>query len=101
MCWKGQGDVGFSVPYEHITLHAICKDPQVCPNDCVYIMLDAHVDMPGRTDSNAVNTPSEDSSDEDCEVNVSEVLFIPTNSSDVTSIYQSMADCQVLIQVIH
>lgn len=47
LCWKGADEIGFSLGYPHITLHAVCKDPLVCSSECVYIMIDTHVNMPG------------------------------------------------------
>lgn len=38
---------GFSLEYPHISLHAISRDEQVHPRQCLYIMVDAKVDLPG------------------------------------------------------
>lgn len=38
---------GFSLEYPHISLHAIARDEQVHPRQCLYVMVDAKVDLPG------------------------------------------------------
>jgi len=38
---------GFSLEYPHISLHAIARDNQIYPRPCLYIMVDAKVDLPG------------------------------------------------------
>lgn len=39
---------GFSLEYPHISLHAISRDEQVHHRQCLYVMVDAKVDFPGR-----------------------------------------------------
>jgi len=38
---------GFSLEYPHISLHAIARDEQVYPRQCLYVIVDAKVDLPG------------------------------------------------------
>lgn len=38
---------GFSLEYSHITLHATCPETPQLPQ-CLYIMVDAKVDFPGK-----------------------------------------------------
>lgn len=47
LCWQEKDSVGFSIPYQNISLHAISKDETVYPGECVYIMLDTLLYMPG------------------------------------------------------
>lgn len=47
LCWQEKDSIGFCVPYQNISLHAISKDESVYPGECVYIMLDTLLYMPG------------------------------------------------------
>lgn len=42
---------GFSLEYPHISLHAISRDEQAHPRQCLYVMVDAKVDLPGTLSS--------------------------------------------------
>lgn len=39
---------GFSLDYYHISLHAISRDKQVHPRQCLYVMVDGKVVLPGK-----------------------------------------------------
>lgn len=39
---------GFSLEYPHISLHAISRDEQAHPRQCLYVMVDAKVDFPSK-----------------------------------------------------
>jgi hypothetical protein len=38
---------GFSLEYPHIALHAVSRDLQAYPSECLYILVDTEID-PGR-----------------------------------------------------
>jgi hypothetical protein len=38
---------GFSLEYPHIALHAVSRDLQAYPSECLYILVDTQID-PGR-----------------------------------------------------
>lgn len=46
--WQLSEDRGFTVPYTDITLHAISKDDNVYPKECIYIITDEELVMPGK-----------------------------------------------------
>ncbi|GLV42640.1 icln [Carabus blaptoides fortunei] len=41
-----QGPQGFSIEYPHISLHALSKDTNLYPTECLYLMIDKHVKLP-------------------------------------------------------
>lgn len=47
LCWQEKDNVGFSLGYQDISLHAISKDENVYHRECIYIMVDGRIYMPG------------------------------------------------------
>lgn len=45
--WQEQMGRGFCLAYPHISLHAISTDTNVYPRECIYVMIDTHVEVPG------------------------------------------------------
>ncbi|XP_033223452.1 methylosome subunit pICln [Belonocnema kinseyi] len=86
---------GFSLEYPHITLHAISRDEQVHPRHCLYVMVDAKVDLPDEA-----RTPSESNSDEededDSDAPMTEMRFAPDNTNNLDAMFQAMSQCQAL-----
>lgn len=46
-CLSWQGPQGFSLDYPHISLHALSKDVNLYPTECLYVMIDRLVTLPG------------------------------------------------------
>lgn len=44
----GNGCSGFNLSYPHMTLHAISTDTNVYPRECIYVMIDTRVQVPGK-----------------------------------------------------
>ena len=42
--WVGNEGEGFSLEYPAISLHAVCRDLNAFPHECLYIMVDANVE---------------------------------------------------------
>lgn len=77
-------------------MHAISKDRTVCSEDCVYIMIDSHVDMPGANQGiREAVAPADDDSDVESEADISEVLLIPENKALINVLYEKIMECQV------
>ncbi|XP_017777954.1 PREDICTED: methylosome subunit pICln [Nicrophorus vespilloides] len=93
LCWKDD-DIGFCLTYPHISLHAISNDPAVHQSQCIYVMIDAHVKIPGINyeDVPEINSESDDESDAD----ISELLLIPHDPATVHNIYEALKQCQEL-----
>lgn len=86
---------GFSLEYPHISLHAISRDEQVHPRQCLYIMVDAKVDLPDM----ALPLSSENSSeneDDDGDTAITEMQFAPDNTNNLDLMFQAMNTCQAL-----
>lgn len=79
-------------------MHAISKDRTVCQEDCVYIMIDSHVQMPGTNamarDEVAAEAEDQDS-DNESEADISELLLIPENKALINVLYEKVMECQV------
>lgn len=73
----------------------MCKDPLVCPDECIYIMTDTHVQMPGSNPVNIEPASAEDDSDNSSEADITELLLIPEDSTVINPIYLKMVECQV------
>ncbi|XP_008203737.1 methylosome subunit pICln [Nasonia vitripennis] len=101
---------GFSLEYPHISLHAISRDEQVHPRQCLYVMVDAKVDFPdsptlqSNNDSNESNNTNEknnddnddDSDDDDSDAPITEMRFAPDNTNSLDAMFQAMNECQAL-----
>lgn len=86
------GDV-FSLEYRSISIHAICRDLSAYPEDCLYLLLDANIDLPGPGQQNG---DSESNDEDECDPGVTEVRFIPEDKSSLQTMFSAMSDCQVL-----
>lgn len=82
---------GFSLEYPHIALHAVSRDLQAHPSECLYILLDTEID----TDSQ----PRSGSGDEDSDAGVqdmTEMRFVPDDKGMLDAMFHAMSECQSL-----
>ncbi|XP_012216924.1 methylosome subunit pICln [Linepithema humile] len=86
---------GFSLEYPHISLHAISRDEQVHPRQCLYVMVDAKVDLPDMPLSLSSENASENE-DDDTDTPITEMQFAPDNTNNLESMFQAMNACQAL-----
>nr|CAH7725900.1 unnamed protein product [Callosobruchus chinensis] len=93
LCWQKDDTVGFTIGYHKISLHAISRDTHLCEKECIYVVLDGRMYMPGDEPQIA---PDDDASDADSSSEVTELLLIPENMLLVQSIYESIKACQEL-----
>lgn len=118
LCWR-DGDVGFSLSYANISLHAISNDANLYPSECIYIMIDQHVQMPGWFSSFyscclnhllivtfgiGVNyevpaAVSDEDSDAESEADISELILVPEDNTMIKLVYEAMRECQVCILI--
>ncbi|XP_056638186.1 methylosome subunit pICln-like [Diorhabda carinulata] len=92
-CWHQREDIGFSISYSSISLHAISKDANVHPNACVYVMIDGHFTMPGDVPP---EPETNDDSDVESEPDISEIIVVPENEELIQEIYNAITLCQEL-----
>ncbi|XP_076176539.1 chloride nucleotide-sensitive channel icln [Ptiloglossa arizonensis] len=86
---------GFSLEYPHISLHAISRDEQVHPRQCLYIMVDAKVDLPDVPLPPNSETGSENEDEyEDADTPITEIRFAPDNTNNLDAMFQAMNQCQ-------
>ncbi|VEN42680.1 unnamed protein product [Callosobruchus maculatus] len=93
LCWQKGESVGFTIGYHKISLHAISRDTQLCEKECIYVVLDGHMYMPG--DEPQIDA-DDNASDADSSSEVTELLLIPENLLLVQSIYEAIKACQEL-----
>lgn len=86
---------GFSLEYPHISLHAIARDEQVHPRQCLYIMVDAKVDLPDMPLALSSENASENE-DNDADPPITEMQFAPDNTNNLELMFQAMNACQAL-----
>lgn len=86
---------GFSLEYLHISLHAISRDEQAHPRQCLYIMVDAKVDLPDVPFPPSSESGSENE-DEDGDTPITEMRFAPDNTNNLDAMFQAMNHCQAL-----
>ncbi|KYM83353.1 Methylosome subunit pICln [Atta colombica] len=86
---------GFSLEYPHISLHAISRDEQVHPRQCLYIMVDAKVDLPDMPLPLASENGSENE-DDNADPPITEMQFAPDNTNNLDLMFQAMSACQAL-----
>ncbi|XP_050301267.1 methylosome subunit pICln-like [Anthonomus grandis grandis] len=98
LCWQEKDNAGFSVEYQDISLHAISKDENVYPKECIYLMLDGKLTMPGDASQNLNHNDEDDDSDAESEHEVTELILVPSdeNETAVSSIYDAIKVCQEL-----
>ncbi|XP_051175402.1 methylosome subunit pICln [Leptopilina boulardi] len=87
---------GFSLEYPHISLHAISRDDQVHPRHCLYVMVDAKVDLPDEAQTPESNSDDDDDDDDDSDGPMTEMRFAPDNTNNLDAMFQAMSQCQSL-----
>ncbi|XP_043283451.1 methylosome subunit pICln [Venturia canescens] len=86
---------GFSLDYLHVSLHAISRDQVVHPRPCLYVLVDANVDLPdGQTTQNDYISVGEDEEPE--EPPMTEFMFTPDDTNSLDAMFQAMNQCQAL-----
>lgn len=78
-------------------MHAISKDRTVYHEDCVYIMIDSHVQMPGANQREQQPEIEDQDSDVESEADISELLLIPENKALINVLYEKIMECQVSV----
>lgn len=89
-----QGPHGFSIDYANISLHALSKDVNLYPCECLYLMIDKQVRLPGAGEPMQSN--NEDDSDNESESEISELIFVPDDKSALQRMYEAIKECQEL-----
>ncbi|XP_077556035.1 chloride nucleotide-sensitive channel icln isoform X2 [Haemaphysalis longicornis] len=84
--WVGQDSSGFSLEYPSVALHALSRDLQAFPEECLYLMIDG--------DLGEEQEPNENGEDE--ERPASEIHFVPEDKSHLEAMYRAMTECQAL-----
>lgn len=85
--WVGQDSSGFSLEYPSVALHALSRDLQAFPEECLYLMIDGDL-------GEEAEEPNENG--EDDERPASEIRFVPEDKSHLEAMYRAMSECQAL-----
>ncbi|XP_022258399.1 methylosome subunit pICln-like isoform X2 [Limulus polyphemus] len=90
LTWVGESGQGFSLKYPTISLHAVSRDLNSFPSECLYLMTDADLESNDTIEEqNGENEEPEDSK-------ILEIRFIPENTETLDSMFKAMMDCQAL-----
>ncbi|KAI4490229.1 hypothetical protein M0802_010807 [Mischocyttarus mexicanus] len=98
---------GFSLNYEHISVHAISQDQQIHPRQCLYIMVEnfsgtcinnkyyqklyvKYVQLSPTTENDSENE------DDEGDTPTTEMSFVPDDSTNLEAMFEAMNQCQVL-----
>ncbi|KAK9510321.1 hypothetical protein O3M35_005127 [Rhynocoris fuscipes] len=82
---------GFSLEYPHISIHAVSRDLQTYPHQCLYLMVDTNIDFSEPSDSNNVDEGENEEEDE-----ITEIRFVPDDHQVLDAMFAAMNDCQAL-----
>jgi len=78
------------LPYPNIVLHAISRDLNKFPQECLYVHTDAQIR------ENSASEESEEDEAIDESPPITELFFVPTNKESLHSLFREMAHCQAL-----
>ncbi|KAL0124885.1 hypothetical protein PUN28_006629 [Cardiocondyla obscurior] len=85
---------GFSIEYPHISIHAISRDEHVHVRPCLFVMVDAKVDLPDMPLPLSSENGSENEDEGDSPM--TELQFAPDNPNNLDYMFQAMNVCQSL-----
>ncbi|XP_076323576.1 methylosome subunit pICln-like isoform X1 [Tachypleus tridentatus] len=88
--WVGESGQGFSLEYPSITLHAVSRDLNAFPHECLYLMIDADLE------TNDEEEGQHEENERTVENKTSEVRFVPENTGVLDAMFKAMMDCQAL-----
>ncbi|KAL1123718.1 hypothetical protein AAG570_001491 [Ranatra chinensis] len=77
---------GYSIEYKNVSLHAISRDLQAFPEECLYVMLDLAMESPQEANGDADEEGTE----------MTELRFIPEDKGCLDAMFQAMSHCQTL-----
>eukprot|EP00918_Siedleckia_nematoides_P029605 GHVU01063810.1.p1 GENE.GHVU01063810.1~~GHVU01063810.1.p1 ORF type:complete len:222 (+),score=31.25 GHVU01063810.1:18-683(+) len=87
--WVSADGRGFCMDYPSISLHAVSRDLNAFPNECLYLMVENLIGASPGSD----NSDNEENNESG---KVSEVRFIPSDTALLDEMFQVMSDCQTL-----
>lgn len=94
--WRNSSGQGFSLQYPSISLHAVSRDLNAFPQECLFLMVDGKL-------SDDADSRQKSSDDEDEVVGpfegdtaTTEVRFVPTDKGALDAMFNAMSDCQAL-----
>ncbi|XP_018336075.1 methylosome subunit pICln [Agrilus planipennis] len=93
LCWKDVQERGFTISYNHISMHAKSSDLTIYPTPCIYIMIDTHVTLPGESSEPVQN---DEDSEAGSEADISELILVPSDLNTLDDLYESIKQCQAL-----
>ncbi|KFM68143.1 Methylosome subunit pICln, partial [Stegodyphus mimosarum] len=106
LCWLTSSGDGFSLSYPSIYIHAISKDLNNFPYECLYLMIDEKITI--SEVSEIQDEVSEDQElrsalnnlaveeEEDDSLEPAEMHFVPDNKNMLDVMYKALCDCQAL-----
>ncbi|XP_022201788.1 methylosome subunit pICln [Nilaparvata lugens] len=89
---NSETNTGFSLCYQNISLHAISRDLNARPYECLYVMVDTCLDE----GQNGGNDNEDDDDEEEEKPEYTEMYFVPDDSSRLNDMFTAMNECQAL-----
>lgn len=90
MCWQRSDGKGMCLPYPAISLHAVSRDLNAFPHECLYLMIDAN-----KLPNAESGEPSHSGTDED-EEEILEIRFVPESGATLSKLFDATSQCQLL-----
>ncbi|XP_071839109.1 methylosome subunit pICln-like [Apostichopus japonicus] len=90
MSWQKMDGQGLSLPYPAISLHAVSRDLNAFPHECLYLMIDPEKlpnDILGRINHEEMEGDEEE---------IVEIRFVPQNGSTLGRLFDALSECQLL-----
>jgi len=86
LSWLADDGQGFELDYPTISLHAVSRDLDNFPAECLYLMLNS-------SDNGEEQADSEQDEEED---DLNELRFVPDAKNSLDTMFKALSDCQLL-----
>lgn len=95
--WIADAEKGLSIPFLNIILHAVCRDTNMFPHECLYLHTDAELPFPNDSDdSDDDGDSTEDGGAPSSTSKITELYLVPQDKTCLSVLYETMAACQAL-----
>ncbi|XP_078470120.1 methylosome subunit pICln isoform X1 [Lampetra fluviatilis] len=98
LAWRDAQGHGVSVEYPRVSLHAVSRDPNTFPQHHLYVMLNGKLRAEDAAGDGAKgdDEEEEDDDDDDDDDPITELRFVPRDSSSLEALFTAMCECQAL-----
>jgi len=93
LSWVMESGQTFSLSYPSINMHSICRDTTNFPHACLFLMIEG--DLRPKVEAVMKGEAPTAAKDEGNDA-ISEMRFVPEDSSQLQNLFDCMSDCQAL-----